>query len=347
MHNLVRLKYTLVQLQIPLRDLDRARGLLLSGQQLRELGRSGISVDAYRIFRETPTALCLLAAFLWLLFAFSRLWQVQVEGEDLLLNARTRMLLDELGIKPGIPIAQLDTRDLEQQLLTRLPNVRFVEVERVGPRLHVTPIALREDPQEPLAGTSLVSRWDALVEKVTVQSGSARVSPGDRVAAGEVLIEGVTNPTPDLAEPRAVPAQGSVTGRILVQAQAERADVPDHALREICSFYSLRIGEWIFPLHREDPETLLPAGSWECIGPWEVSPVALEKWIRLQKEPRFVEQAAMERLMAMESTRRALTQLPAQAQILAITELTNRDESGLASVQTLIEARVELAVLPG
>lgn len=211
---------------------------------------------------------CLAAMAMFL----SRIWLIDIEltgGR----NADVRPLkaaLNELGVKPGMTKAGLDTGFLEDALAASSPDFSFVGVQLQGVRLLVeaAPAVSAPEVYNLEGGRDLVARCDGVVAAVNVQSGLACVKPGDTVVRGQVLIRGDERVTKE--ESRSIAALGSVVARTWHVGMASAPAVREECMRTGRSSVSseLRLLGFAWPLvhgesypQQETETEILPIGG--------------------------------------------------------------------------------------
>lgn len=187
--------------------------------------------------------------------AMQFVWQVEIlqagkyEGE-------VRLFLAEKGIHPGMLQKDVDAVQLQEELLWRLPRVKWVWVKKEG---MVLSIRLEEGVAAEGADNTpgpVVAGQDGILERLTVFSGTPVVKAGDSVKKGQVLILGESE-GPD-GEKVPVPARGEAVALVQVQSSVRMST------RELITEPTGRQAErWLFqtPLgvytFTEEPDFLL------------------------------------------------------------------------------------------
>lgn len=188
---------------------------------LRVLRRGGMRARLERLRARWTLLPGLLLGLLICLLFLSRVWiiDVQVAG-DAALEARLRQSVTQLGARPGMSRRALDAALLEKQLAAAVEDCGFIGVRLQGVRLLVEAAQAVPIPETYHAtqARDLVAERDGVVEKVFVHAGTACVSPGDTVRAGQLLIRGDERAASD--ETRAVSALGEVYARCWFEGSA-------------------------------------------------------------------------------------------------------------------------------
>ena len=136
------------------------------------------------LFFGLPVCLALLCA------ASLFIWDVRVEtpgGAD----ARLRSALREVGVHAGVYAKSIDAKEVQNELLLRLPEYKWIAVNIRGSRAVISLRAADPGPEYPAAESwDLVADRDGIVTGFAVLSGTAAVKCGDTVHKGDVLVWG-------------------------------------------------------------------------------------------------------------------------------------------------------------
>ncbi len=189
------------------------------GDRIQIQSRTGL-VEMLKRWMRLPLLTATVGLMLLLsLWIPSRIFFIQVQGNE---QIPARMILEcagECGLGFGSARAEIRSEQLKNQLLERMPQLRWVGVNTAG---CVAVITVREREQEPqeevcLPG-NLVAQTDAVVTELTATAGVPLCRTGDAVKAGQVLISGIT----DLGLCTHIQAaQGEVYGLTRREIQAE------------------------------------------------------------------------------------------------------------------------------
>ena len=136
-------------------------------------------------------------------------------------SAAVLEMLSEMGVRPRMPVRDVDTERIELTLAAESEEFSFVGARVQGVRLLVEVAPSLEAPEvyDLESARDLVAACDGIVVSVNAQSGVAAVKPGDTVRKGDVLIRGEERVSAE--ETRGVAALGEVVARTLVEAEAE------------------------------------------------------------------------------------------------------------------------------
>lgn len=175
------------------RDLARARREAARAQcELELLGSRGLPVLLRRLRARPVLSLGVPAAVALVLWLQGFVWFLQVEGNRELPRERILHALAEEGVAFGSWGPDVNSEALKHRMLNRIPELRWMAVNREGGVLHVL-VAEREPeepPAEPKGPASITAVRPGLIRELSVIRGFAAVEPGDRVETGQLLISG-------------------------------------------------------------------------------------------------------------------------------------------------------------
>lgn len=152
-------------------------------------------------------------ALVLLLLSGSRVWDVRVQGNHRLSEGHVREMLTESGLQVGMVTAALDRKEIASAMLRSSEELAWVSINMRGNVAYVELIerATVPDGNQNTHPANLVAGCDAVIDSMAVERGEARVSAGQVVSAGDLLVSGVTE---GAAVTRLVRAGGSVYGRV-------------------------------------------------------------------------------------------------------------------------------------
>lgn len=130
-----------------------------------------------------------LVCLLVLVFLSGRIWSVEVEGLERVDGQAFAEALTEAGVSVGSS-RDFDAEKVQKTLTTAFDEVSMVTLIRRGTAVRVLVVEREEQPVLRNEAGDLLAAADGVVSGVVVYSGTAVVRPGDRVKAGQVLIEG-------------------------------------------------------------------------------------------------------------------------------------------------------------
>ena len=130
--------------------------------------------------------LFLLLAIIYALTGF--IWFIEVEGFSEQ-KQKVYKILEDKGIKPGTDKRKIDEKLLKREIMAKMLDVSWVSIEKKGVSLVINGKLKKETANYKKA--DIVAKKEGIIKEVLVFRGNLRVRPGQKVAAGEVLISGV------------------------------------------------------------------------------------------------------------------------------------------------------------
>lgn len=142
-------------------------------------------------------------------------WDIEVTGNYKVSEDKIISVLNESGLKIGMPIARIDQQKLKTDALIKIPELAWLWVDKRG---SVAIVDVREKIEVPKMYspddyTNIIAAKDALIESMTVRAGVPVVEEGDTVLAGTVLVTGKI-PVPAKQYDRYVRADAKVYARV-------------------------------------------------------------------------------------------------------------------------------------
>ena len=165
----------------------------------------------------------LVSGFSWILvvvaiFVASRFcYKVEVVADDIALKSQVESILVEEGYRGVFLKSKVDTAALKLKILSSTSDTAYADVELSGGRLVVSVKQAHKQMQDNPEYSAIYAECDCVITKIFVESGTALVKEGDRVAKGQKLIDGYI----DLKDPldpenvkQPVQAKGLVYGKV-------------------------------------------------------------------------------------------------------------------------------------
>ena len=166
-----------------------------TGTQVEILGGNGIGDLAGKCIRRPLLLAGILVLLILTILLPTRVYFFRVEGN---VSVPTKAILEkaaDCGISFGASRRDIRSERMKNALLEAMPELQWAGINTKG---CVAVISVRErdrqQTREEQGGVSgIFAVTDALVESVTVTSGTAACQPGTTVQAGQLLISGYTD----------------------------------------------------------------------------------------------------------------------------------------------------------
>ena len=161
-------------------------------------------------------ALCVLLVMI----SSQIIWRIRIEDAGKTIG-ELRQVLAACGVRPGALKAGISLSSLRETILLQLPDLAYASLTFEGSTLVVDcQRALEgENVHAQGKGRDLVAGRDGIVTRLNVQSGTPKVSVGQAVRRGDVLIAGEERGEKQSVHP--VQAEGMVQARVWVRGDAK------------------------------------------------------------------------------------------------------------------------------
>lgn len=232
--------------EFPAAELERAERAALQSRCSLKLLRDGYGARAGRLLRRRAAAAVLALIFVAVLF-WSKffVWEIEISGNDSVSSGRILACLAEAGVESGKFWPGFSSEDIRSRVLAHLPELSWISVNMQGSLAQVQVVERVLPPELVYKGspTDIVAAKDGFVTAISAPVGTALVSRGAAVSAGDILISGAVESS--FAQPRFLRAQGSVTAETFTLLQAvspEKITAKSYTGRE-SSRFALIIGD--------------------------------------------------------------------------------------------------------
>ncbi len=137
----------------------------------------------------------ILAVVFWYLSTWF-VWDIEVEGNYHITTNQLEQFLHTQNIKTGMRKEALDISSLEKELRKEFSLITWTSAKLDGTKLVISvkendaPILSGLDLEKNITGTDLVSEFEGRIVSMVVRSGVPKVSVGDMVSAGDILVDG-------------------------------------------------------------------------------------------------------------------------------------------------------------
>ena len=201
-----------------------------------------------------------LAVGFWIWSSFY-VWNIELNGNYQITQDIFDTFLEERHVIVGMSKKELDIEALEKEIRRQFPEVTWASAKLTGTKLQIdikeNDTLVTVEKEKDSQGMDLVSQYSGTVVSIIVRRGVPKVSAGDTVEVGTVLVEGkipIYNDDTTLREYRFVDADADI---ILEHTTDYSDQLPfDYVKKEYTgredSNHYLRIGnrEWRLPQDR-------------------------------------------------------------------------------------------------
>ena len=164
-------------------------------------------INKYRKRKIFVIAIFAIAIFIFIVTKF--IWNIDIIGNEKISNDEILKLADENGIKVGSLKSNIDSQRICNLISMERDDIAWVGISIKGTNVTISIKEAKEIPEviDRNEICNIIADKNATISKIIVQSGTARVSEGDVVEKGNILVEGVM--------------EGVHTGKRFVHAEAD------------------------------------------------------------------------------------------------------------------------------
>ena len=188
----------------------KAKRILKDDIVFIEQGVGGV----YSVFCRMKSHIAILASIVCMLLLYLFLYQfvfdIRIEGNDYLTSEQVCEELSDAGLYIGARWGKISFSEVEGSVLVNSETISWLTIYRRGMVAYVT-IKEKEaiSQKQTFEGyANIVSRFDGVIEEISVKSGSSAVRVGDTVKKGELLISSFDSGG------KPTYAQGEIYGRV-------------------------------------------------------------------------------------------------------------------------------------
>ena len=155
--------------------------------------KSGIPfiISKYRKRKVFAIAVLVIAIFIFMMTKF--IWNIEVIGNEKISKEEIIDLVKMQGISIGKFKKSINIEEVCNNIRIERQDLSWIGIEIKGTNAIVTVEERIEKPEiiDKNEICNIVASKDAIISKMIVQSGTARVKEGDKVKKGDLLVEGV------------------------------------------------------------------------------------------------------------------------------------------------------------
>lgn len=151
---------------------------------------------------------CLLLGWIWccfFLFLLSvHIWRIDINGNSKITREQIMSYLSDTHVGYGTPKYRIDCKQMASDIRAAFPDLTWVAVKKQGTMLEID---LKENTDSNLTiseqfsdsevnGSSLIANYDGTITEIITRKGIPKVTAGQKVKKGDILVSGeipVTN----------------------------------------------------------------------------------------------------------------------------------------------------------
>lgn len=193
--------------------------------------KSGIPffINRYRKRKIFAVATIVIAIFIFIITKF--IWNVEVVGNEKVSSDEIKKMVAEYGISEGKLKSNINTQKVSNLIRLNRNEFSWVGITIKGTNAIISVEEIVETPEiiDKTEICNIVAKEDAIISKIVVQNGTARVNVGDEVKKGDLLVEGVMEGT--YTGVRQVHAEANILGKILYSKERKESFVQNEKVK--------------------------------------------------------------------------------------------------------------------
>ena len=168
-------------------------------------------INKYRKRKIFLIAIILIAIFIFIITKF--VWNIEVVGNNTIPKEEIIELVNRYGIKIGELKNNINTKKICNLIMIDREDIAWLGITIKGTNVIINIKEASEIPEiiDRNEICDIVSNKDAIISKIIVQNGTARVKEGDIVKQGDLLVEGIMES--EQMENRLVHSEATIYGK--------------------------------------------------------------------------------------------------------------------------------------
>ena len=194
--NIKRLSKTQITADMGISDFKKTKKFAKASKcRIHIQKKYGLRFFIYR-HRKRKTLIAGFLIFLSILWGMTQfVWIIDITGNVKLSDEFILNYAKKGGLKTGMPTVAVDSKKIQNYLMTNMEDVAFVSVNRTGTTVQID-IREREEKRahfDKNTPSNIIADKSGVIESVLVQSGTAAVKKGDVVYKGQLLVSGASD----------------------------------------------------------------------------------------------------------------------------------------------------------
>ena len=224
LQDLYREKNTYIKVKILKSDFKEIRHIARKTKcKVKIKKKSGIPfvINKYRKRKVFAVAILVIAIFIFIITKF--IWNVEIKGNKNIDTEEIKQLVAEYGVTEGKLKSNINTQKISNLIRLNRNDIAWIGITLKGTNVIVEIEEVVEKPEiiEKDKICNIIAAEEAIISKIIVQNGTARVAVGDEVKKGDLLVEGIMEGT--YTESRKVHAEATVLGKIIYEKEKKES----------------------------------------------------------------------------------------------------------------------------
>ena len=261
-------------------------------------------INKYRKRKIFAIAILVIAIFIFSITRF--IWNVEIIGNEKITDEELKKLVAEYGIDEGKLKSKINIDKISNLIRLNRDDISWIGITLKGTNAIVTIEEVTEIPEiiDKNEICNIVAKEDAIISKIIVQNGTARVNVGDKVKKGDLLVEGIMEGV--YTGSRKVHAEATIFGKIFYEKEKKEYLVQNEKIKtgnqeekiEICiKNFKINFNKGVSKFEKYDTITTNKKVKFFSN---IYFPVTLKKYTNLEyeiKEKEYTEESLKEKLL--------------------------------------------------
>lgn len=164
-----------------------------SGMRVRLLKKYGLSFFLDRHSRRIGIIIGALFCAAALMMLSTRIWRIEVIGNDRIPSDAILSVFEELGVRKGAAISSVDEWTVEQAAIRRIPEISWVNINLMGSsaQIEVREVIEQKEFDDSSEPANIVAARDGQIVYLRPFEGTQEKKIGTGVVKGDLLISGM------------------------------------------------------------------------------------------------------------------------------------------------------------
>ena len=220
--NLKRKKGVQLFLNIGIKDFKKLADISRrTNCKVRIKNKKGLPFLLYRYKKRKIFVIFLLVILIMIFISSRYIWNVDIIVQDNQIIENIEEDLQKLGLKQGIKKNKIDKEKIINEIRLHRKDISWIGLDIKGTNVKVKIVKSKEQPEiiSNKDYCDIIAKKAGTISKITAQNGTAVVSVGDTVEAGDILIKGIMEGK--YTEARKVHSLGIVEAEIIYSKTKE------------------------------------------------------------------------------------------------------------------------------
>lgn len=189
-----RISHTTLEGKVSIKGFKELRGIVKkAGCRVSIKRKNGYPFWIHKLKKRKMLLVGAFFCFILLIFSSTFIFSIEISGNHQLDRGKIIGMLNDLGLKPGANRYKINVKDIETQMLLDVEELAWVgiEIKGIKARVEIAEKRLAPDIIDKNTPCDVVASKKGVIEKVIARNGDPKVSEGDIVKEGDILISGV------------------------------------------------------------------------------------------------------------------------------------------------------------